>query len=351
MDIKVVSESGVASFNRVANDVVHVLREEGHNVVYQDWAEATIYDSPSHVLIIAYAYWGTIAYCQRWFGQSKVLMYCPTEGLPVLDAYSRRIAERMNFITPSRYCEGMFKIAELPNVQGVVPHGIDMHAKDDEEYNRILREFFPDPVILCIAENGIRKGLDKLLVAFKLVKREMRDVKLILHTAFKKVTKQTVSGHYDLMRLRKMLQLDPKDVWITDMYAALTSRQVQSLYHHAKVYAMSSLSEGFGLPIVEAMRWNRPSVALNYLPFVEIIEPERTGLVVDRVGGSTWHYWPQDHPRIHFELKHYDVEDYADQLIRLLANPNFYETIQKNISGERMKWERHNTYPEIVEYF
>ncbi len=48
--------------------------------------------------------------------------------------------------------------------------------------------------------------------------------------------------------------------------------QKRTLYKHAKALIMPSLYEGFGIPVIEAMKSNTPIISSNITPLKEVIE-------------------------------------------------------------------------------
>jgi len=350
MDIRIVTEKDAASFRYIAEECYRVFKELGNKVDVQDWSVATVDDAPQNVLFIGYAYWGTITFCQRWLGRSKVVFYSTNEGIPIFDAYTRKIALDTAIVAPSKFCEGMFKAAEI-EVKGVVHHGVNMEAKSDDAYTEALDKYIGKRrVLLCVASNDIRKGLDKLLVAYKLVQREIGDTFLILHSSHKKlISGSGMRGHFDLDNMISTLQLD--NVWVTDMGGAFTSAQMQSLYKKAYVYCMSSLSEGFGLPALEAKRWDVPTVAIEALPFAEYIKNMDTGILIP-TKKVWWYDYPERYsPRMKFHMKEYSVDEYADALLKLLKSEKLREMLSKKIDKTKSAWDSSSLYPKLLEYF
>jgi len=105
-----------------------------------------------------------------------------------------------------------------------------------------------------------RKGGLELLEAWKLVRQQIPDAKL-----------QIVGVNTPV-----------EDVDGVDWLGRISDhKQVQQLFKDAALFAMPSLFEPFGLVFIEAMGMGVPCVALNFGSTPEIIEHEKTGLLVE----------------------------------------------------------------------
>lgn len=114
--------------------------------------------------------------------------------------------------------------------------------------------------IMYIGRATPHKNLPRLVQAFKLLKKDHPDLKLVL------------AGKKDNLYLeieRKLTHQGITDVVFTDY---ITEGQLRWLYENCSVYAFPSLSEGFGLPGLEAMIHSAPVVSSNATCLPEVYE-------------------------------------------------------------------------------
>jgi glycosyltransferase involved in cell wall biosynthesis len=112
------------------------------------------------------------------------------------------------------------------------------------------------------------KGHDQLLEIWAEVMRAVAGARLLI-----------VGGGDDVARLREKaggLGLDGNIVFT----GAVDDERLAALYREARVFAMPSRDEGFGLVYLEAMRAGRPCIAA-YGAAEEVVVDGETGLIVD----------------------------------------------------------------------
>lgn len=109
-----------------------------------------------------------------------------------------------------------------------------------------------DRFIMYLGTAFPHKNLTKLIEAFDILYKQDTDLKLILVGKKEK--------HYE--ELQKVIGGRPSagNIIITGF---LPDEQAKWLYHHCQAYVFPSLSEGFGLPPLEAMGYGAPIVSSN----------------------------------------------------------------------------------------
>ncbi len=112
--------------------------------------------------------------------------------------------------------------------------------------------------IMYIGRPTPHKNLSRLLEAYSLVKEKHPDLKLVL-------AGKIDSNYKRVMRRAKRLGIE--DVVFTDY---VSDGQLRWLYEHCAAYVFPSLSEGFGLPGLEAMACGAPVVSSNATCLPEI---------------------------------------------------------------------------------
>lgn len=119
----------------------------------------------------------------------------------------------------------------------------------------------PTPYILYVGNAYPHKNLEALLQAFKQLHQRNNNVHLVL------------AGRNDIFyqRLKNMSEDMNLDTRAITFILNPTDAKIACLYQHASLYAFPSLSEGFGLPPLEAMSFNVPVAAARASCLPEIL--------------------------------------------------------------------------------
>jgi len=103
------------------------------------------------------------------------------------------------------------------------------------------------------------KGLDYSLKALEILKKEFPKIHLVVIGAHKK------NGHTE--RLIKKLKIKE----IITFKSNLTKREISEEYSKSSISIVSSLYEGFGYPVIEAMSCGTPLIATNISSIPELV--------------------------------------------------------------------------------
>ena len=159
-------------------------------------------------------------------------------------------------ITPSESSkEGIInEFACLKENINVINNGLDTNEfspidKTDINKNRLITTASADVPL---------KGLDYSLKALKMLKEEYPELHLVVIGSPKK------GGHTE--RLIRELRLE-KDVIFK---SNITKEEIRDLYSTSSVAIVSSLYEGFGYPVIEAMSCEVPLIATNVSSIPEL---------------------------------------------------------------------------------
>ena len=148
----------------------------------------------------------------------------------------------------------------------VVPNGVDLErfkisseGKKEDNANTIVFVGRLHPV----------KGVQYLIEAMAIVHREMQDAKLVL-----------VGDGVERSRLEELAErLDLNDC--IQFAGQVPQERVPQVMNQADVFAMSSLSEGFPVVLLEAMAAGLPIVATNVGGIPDIVEEGVNGCLVN----------------------------------------------------------------------
>ena len=142
-------------------------------------------------------------------------------------------------------------------VIGEAPKTIDASISENET-TAIVNQILNLDYILHVGTLEKRKNLVALIQAFKIVRENgFPNLKLVLvGKASNKITLDDSSAINEAI----MQQQLTNDVILTDY---LCDAEVQQLYQKAKLYVFPSMNEGFGIPVLEAFKYQVPVVIAN----------------------------------------------------------------------------------------
>jgi len=332
--IKIITKLDWPSFRNVAILVARALKKHS-NCAVLDWAKAK---PGGNILFIGTVFHQTLNFLSKFVRQSNIVFYGTTEGHSFMDETSLETADRIKIVAVSNFVKQMLEESGI-RVAGVVHHGLDVndHRVNVQFYKTLKKRLKDKNIILTVAANDPRKGLDRLLGAYRFVEHEVPNSFLILHS------KST--GYYNLKKMAKGFNI--KRLWLTNLYGKLTSTRLNALYNLCNIYVQPSYSEGFGLPILEAFRFNKPAIAVDAPPFNEIIEQNRTGILVPSTGFAWYNYKDM----ILFKMHQYQVKDMTSAMVNLQSDPRLIAKMRMRIQREKHEWDIHRLYPKLLSYF
>ena len=142
-------------------------------------------------------------------------------------------------------------------VIGEAPKTIDASISENET-TAIVNQILNLDYILHVGTLEKRKNLVALIQAFKIVRENgFPNLKLVL--VGKASNKITLDDSGAIKNAIKEQQLT-NEVILTDY---LGDAEVQQLYQKAKLYVFPSINEGFGIPVLEAFKYQVPVVIAN----------------------------------------------------------------------------------------
>ena len=332
--VKIVTKMDWPSFRNVALQVCRVLG---------NYCDCTIYDETNvkpggNILFIGRVFHQTLNFLDKFLGQSNIVFYGTTEGHSFVDEASLKVAKQIKIVAVSNFVKQMLEEIGVP-VAGVVHHGLDMDdRKVDTQFYKVLKKKLKNKKIIFTASaNHSRKGLDNLLCGYHLVEQEIKNTYLILHS--------DATGYYNMSKMAKDLKL--KHLWLTNLFGKLSPSQLNAFYNLCIVYVQPSYSEGFGLPILEAFRFNKPVIAVDAPPFNEVIEHGKSGILVP-LSEITWF---NSENLVLFKMHRYRAEDLAHAILGLVTNQQQVAKMQENIQKEKHNWSIRKLYPDLLNYF
>lgn len=334
MRIKIVTTMDWPSFRNVALQIRKAL---------SSYCNCTIYDQTNvepggNILFIGTVCHQTLNFLNKFLGQSNIVFYGTTEGHSFVDEASLKVAKQIKIVAVSNFVKQMLEEIGIP-VAGVVYHGLDMDDRrvDTQFYKVLKKKLKNKKIIFTASANHSRKGLDNLLCGYHLVEQEIKNAYLILHSE--------PTGYYNISKIAENLKL--KHLWLTNLYGKLSPSQLNAFYKLCNVYVQPSYSEGFGLPILEAFRFNKPVIAVDAPPFNEVIKHGKSGTLVP-LSKITWFNFAN---LVLCKMHMYQAEDLAHAILGLVTNQQQVVKMQENIQEEKHNWSIYKLYPELLNYF
>lgn len=334
MNLKIVTNTAWPFFRNVAFEIRSALRSRCSCTIH-DWGRAK---PGGKILFIGTLDNRTLEYLVPLLDRSDVVYYATTEGLSHLNNSSIDTAKHVVLVAVSDFVKRMVNGLDI-RVAGVVHHGISMHNREvSAQFKKELMTKVEDRnVILTVSANHSRKGLNQLLNAYSILEEHVPDVFMILHSQR--------HGYFDLERLIRELEI--RRIWLTGSFGEKTQRQLNALYETCTAYVQPSYSEGFGLPILEAFKFDKPVIAVDAPPFNEIIKHGENGLLVPQQGVS----WFDSKNSFDFKLHTYAAEDLARAMKVAVLDQKLVTKMRSEIRSERANWDSQVLYPRLLHYF
>jgi glycosyltransferase involved in cell wall biosynthesis len=176
---------------------------------------------------------------------------------------------------------------------GIDPDRLDLEAKSGSVPPRLRDSTY----LVSVAKFERKKGLDVLLQAFAVIRKERPEIKLAL-----------VGGLGGELQALRGLAQDLKLVDSVEFIVDADHPDAVAIIRGAELLALSSRQEPFGIVLLEAGYFSIPIVATRVGGIPEIIAPDVTGLLV-----------PADDPRA-----------LADAMLSLLADPSRRRALAQN---------------------
>jgi len=190
--------------------------------------------------------------------------------------FSRNIHRSDVIVAVSQFTRDRFLEAH-PEIHAdrlrVIPCGVDRSVFRDREGEAVerLRAHYelPQEFILCVGSLEPRKNLLRLLDAFSLLPKRIREAYPLVLVG---------DDGWKNAELRKRVETMGREVRAIPYISA--SAELALMYNAASVFVYPSVYEGFGIPPLEAMACGTP-VCLSDIPVFREIYPPETGRFVD----------------------------------------------------------------------
>jgi len=216
-------------------------------------------------------HFGRAAQRQSW----DWLPWFPIDQVPAPELVLERLEGCTKAVVYSHFAEREMATTKFANMVRYVPHGVDreIFKMGDQATARKRLGLDPDRFIvgMVAANHGYpdRKAFAPQFLAFDELRKKHPEAFLYLHT-----TMTTGKGGLDLNRLAARCGI-PKDSYgYCDQYEYAVGQpaaMVADTYRAIDLLTLTSLGEGFGLPIIEAQACGTPVVVGDWTSMPELM--------------------------------------------------------------------------------
>jgi glycosyltransferase involved in cell wall biosynthesis len=205
---------------------------------------------------------------------------------------------------PLTYSKWGHDLLEKAGVQNhYIPHGIETDVfrviEDVDKVQRFRRQIFrnaPHVTVIVAANKGYpdRKAFQVQLRAWAAWAKDKPGALLYIHTE-----PSTMYGGLDFAALVRALGIEAQTLF-PDRYQyfkGLPAEMMALIYNAADVYMGASMSEGFGIPLIEAQACGLPVVTTDFSAMPELVRWGKAIKPADMVWTplNSWQAWPDAH--------------------------------------------------------
>jgi len=301
----ITSDRGV-SLQKVAKDIGDVLTKSLKakvDYIYYANVDMSLYKNSKHAIVVMTF---DPAFVTPYFFLArelkvrgkKVLFYTTVEGRVKMLPWDYWVLRDLRFIANSKYTKE--KLEDIgAKVDEVIYHGVDVKAIQSFSWKRkeiraSLGFKDDDFVVGYIAGGYMRKGHKLYAEVIDKVSEKDKSVKFVV------VTDDNGKDAYE----------DVENVLVIPDFGKMPIDMLYGLYHSFDLYAQPSLSEGFGLPVLEALASGKPVVHADYPPLNEITT-EETSFRVDVTAVD----FRRELGAIEYELHYYNPDEFANAIL------------------------------------
>ena len=205
----------------------------------------------------------------------------------------------------------------IPGEYLIVPNGVDMSRfrPTGRKYEDISG--LKGKKVLFLGRLDERKGLGQLLLAFRLLQKEMDAHLVIAGTGPRKTTYESYVKEHGLTEYIHFLGFIP-------------NKDIPSIYRSCDIYCSPALGgETFGIVLIEAMASGVPVIASNIDGYRQVIEDGKNGLLFDP----------------------HSPEDIKQRLLSVLSDSNLRDKLIKQGLGSVKQYEWKRVSERIVEIY
>jgi len=222
------------------------------------------------------------------FNELNLACWTPVDHEPAPPMVAKFLLDgKHHGIAMSQFGEEQLLKAGVPRDElSYIPHAIDRTVFSDKGRDaRNAMGFEPDDfVVVTVAANRgripVRKNFGGMADAMSRFMADRKDVKWMLHTE--------PNGHSEgvnIPRLINAVGIDPQRVRYPHpihFRNGIPDSALAAMYSAADAHLLTSMGEGFGIPVVESMATGTPCVVSDFSAQAELIGPHSRKVKVQR---------------------------------------------------------------------
>ena len=339
----ILTSNRAVSLQNVANDIASVAREDGHEVKVQKYLPVyhsnlfKNYDAAVIVMSINLQFATPFFIWYRRFRTNGVpsVFYGVIEGRPKRSITDDWVYRDVEFIVPSEFVRDIIE-EEGGSVVEVIPHGIDVeYVQEKARLGKLIRRELglrdDDIMVLYVAAGYPRKAHDVFAEVAKKVAEQDPAYKVVI------LTDEQGMLYYK----------QSPNIIVKPVFGQLSRDEVLGYFHAADVYAHAAYSEGFGLPVLEALAAGKPVVHPDYQPLSEITTAEtsfRVPVIADK--------WVDGGDGVVYLYRMYDPDDFTEAVFKaidVVQNRNKKEQIALKALERAREFDMYKLYKKLID--
>jgi len=178
------------------------------------------------------------------------------------------------------------------------------HGVDCNTYKNLISDKYPkerirnelghesDSFIIGLVKmnKGLRSALPRQLEIIKMFIEQNPDIKtrIYLHTELNSRSGYHLTTVLKMLGLTEIVRVANEYIYFAGGYADIA---MAKMYNACDVTMACTLSEGFGMPVIESMACGTPVVAGNYTSMTELVKPVAPEMLVDPIT-TVWQQVP-----------------------------------------------------------
>ena len=160
----------------------------------------------------------------------------------------------------------------------VISPGVDIHNFQPFKPNeKKIKTDLPEKYIFCLSRIDANKGHDLLLNAFDIVRKEIPDIHLVIGGG----SPEPQQTELEILAMMKRIVHEKNMHKIVHIIGYVPDDKLVVSYQQAKLFALPSIFEPFGMTVLEAMACGIPVIASKFGGIRTVISSGENGLLID----------------------------------------------------------------------
>ena len=323
------------SFSRIRAHIYLALKSQGIDVCYssldslsQDYKVKNLVFLNN--LTLSSPYWDMIKHRISLYSKNRIY-YGVTEGFISKPPTGYRI------IVPSRYVAEECERINL-KYESIIPHGFDPDQfKIDSEAIRSFKRLMGENKILfyCLGRYNIRKGLDELFQAVRLVREEIGHKFLV----YIRTGMSTDFSSY-IKELRDVLIINNTIFKASDYEIALEMSACDCYLspNHAEAFCLPALESAYGC--------GKPVIYPNVSPFSDYLSAD-IGYPISLTGERMIKDLSKPYS---YRMRYWDISEFANAMVKVIENPEEAKKKGDIAYKKRDNWTIYETYKNFKHF-